>query len=746
MEQKQINNIPQELKDLKQWICWKKIEMQGKTTKIPVNPYTCGNAQSNNPKTWATFEKALNSVKEFDLDGIGFMFKEGYFGVDLDNCSNELKNEFINTLQSYTELSQSGNGIHIICKGTLPAGQRRKGNVEMYENGRFFVMTGDKIGNYNIIDGTEKIKILHEKHLQPKITQTPAYVSTPVNNAYKLTDDEIIKKAFNSKNGNLFQSLYTGNYESIYNSQSEADIAFCNLLAFWTQKDFEQIDRIFRTSGLYRDKWDRKTGQSTYGKITISNAISSCKAIYAPNYSGVKIDLETGEVVGEAKEYGFNDTGNARRLYDKYGTNIKYNVDNKNFMLWNGKYWKTDLEKQVKNLAEDIANDLKLERLQLQDEELIKAYDKNITKILNTSGKEAMIKELQHIEDIPITNHDLDKYINLLNTKDGIIDLTTGDLLPHKKELLISKLSNCEVSYDEPKRWLQFLDEIFLSDKELINYIQKAVGYSLTGSTKEQCLFICYGEGSNGKSVFLDIVSQLLGDYSAVAQVDTILINNKTSGANSDIARLKGARFVTTSEPNENSKLNEGLVKQLTGGDKVAARFLYGNEFEFTPEFKIWLATNHKPIIRGTDNGIWRRIHLIPFEATFTKQQQDKNLTTKLLAELPSILNWAIEGCRKWQDDGLEVPQLINDITKQYKAEMDVVTNFINDCALEVLGERAKASTVYQTYNSWAKRNNEYQMSQTRFGKELCKRFERIKLSDGIYYINLKLNKEYVYE
>lgn len=744
-----FKKIPKELIELKQWVCWKKISKKnGKATKIPVNPYNGKNAKSNDKNTWSDFETAVNSIEKFGLNGIGFMFDKGYFGVDLDDCTEALKAEFINELQSYTEISQSGNGIHIICKGKLPAGNRRKSNVEMYDSGRFFVMTGNSIGNFEIKECSEKIKSLHNKYLSE--TKKQCYFENKVDElvSCKLEDREVIQKASESKSGALFQSLFAGDYESTYGSHSEADLALCNMLAFWTGKDSCQMDRIFRFSGLYRQKWDEKRGDSTYGEITIGNALNSCRNVYSKGFKKENyiVNEETGEVkyVNSNKNYDLNDTGNAKRVYDAYGEIIRYNVENKCWVLWNGKFWNDDVQNKVKFFVEKVAEDIKQEAFEEEDDDKKKALNKCYNRLMNSSGKEACLKELQHINEIPVCNNDFDKLNNFLNIKSGVINLRTGELLPFKKELMISKFVDIELLEGKPVAWLKFLDEIFLGDKELIHFIKKAVGYTLTGSIKEQCLFICLGEGSNGKSVFLDIVSNLLGQYSTTAQVESIMVNKSYgSGANTDIARLKGARFVTTSEPNEYSRLNEGLIKQLTGGDKVTARFLYGREFEFKPEFKLWVATNHKPIIRGTDNGIWRRIMMIPFDATFSKEQQDKNLEKKLKAELPKILAWALEGCQEWIEEGLEPPAKIQQATSEYKKEMDVLSNFLAENIVEEEGTFLKASLIYREYLKWAKENNEYEMSSTKFGKEISKKYEKIKRSDGIYYKNIKMPLRY---
>jgi putative DNA primase/helicase len=735
-------NIPLELRELNNWVCWKKITLDnGKTTKIPINPITGSNAMANNPNTWSSFENAIKGVDKYKLAGIGFMFQSPYFGVDLDNPTDELKVEFISTLNSYTEISQSGLGIHIICKGKLPEGSRRKNGIEMYDSNRFFVMTGDSVNIADIKDCTKEIEILHNKYLGIK------YVVQSVDvEVVDLEDNEVIKKAGNSKNGSLFSLLFAGNWQGVYPSQSEADMAFCFLLAFWTGKNKMQMDRIFRLSGLMRSKWERKQNGTTYGAITIENACNKTKDVYnkSHNDSGVTINAQTGEVIfGSSTEYELNDTGNARRFVDRYGEQLKYNFDNKQYMIWTGNRWKHDTELSHKKMSEIVIGEMKKDAMSEDDKELQKAKMKNVQHAFSSRGKEAMLRESIHLGSVPCTNADFDKNKKYFNTNSGIVDLSSGRIIPHEKSQMMSKISDVEIVDGEPVLWLKFLNEIFNGDKELIKFVQKAIGYTMTGSIKEQCMFICFGEGANGKSVFLDVVSAMLGDYAVNAQVDTLLNHrNNGSGGSSDLARLKGARMVTTGEPNEGSKFNEGLVKQLTGGDKITARFLYGKEFEFRPEFKIWLATNYRPVIRGTDQGIWRRIRLIPFEMKLPKAQQDKDLTNKLLRELGKIINWAINGCMLWLKEGLESPKIVEDATQEYRNDMDIINSFVEDMCQQVMGWEANATDVYLAYNDWAKKGNEYIMPLTRFGKEMAKRFEKTRKSQGVVYLNLRLKKD----
>lgn len=737
-------NIPDELKKLKQWVCWHQ-------DKLPRNPYTGGNAQSNNKETWSDFDTAIKALDKYHFDGIGFMFANGYFGVDLDKCldNTDFIDEFVETLQSYTEISRSGNGIHIICKGTLPDGARRRGNVEMYSSGRYFIMTG-KLYNPNyteIKDCTESIKLLHNKYLY---TEKPQ-VAPRVIQKLDMDDNEIVDKARNCRTGSLFQLLYSGNWQGVYNSQSEADLALCNHLAFWTQKDAAQIDRIFRTSGLYRDKWDSKRGAYTYGETTIQKAITNCVEVYEPKYESDDTSLAVGVFrSGDSKldfpknVYDMTDTGNAQRLRNKYVGNIKYSYIQKEWYYWTGKVWQVDNSGEIKKLADVIIDDMKKEAFRadgdIQDELL-----KWCNRTASSKGKTNMITETQHLEGIPVQPDEFDAYTDYINCQNGIVNLRTGELLPHDSNFMMTRI--CYTDYDttcgEPKLWLKFLNDVCNGDKELINYLQKCVGYSLSGSIREQCAFFIYGIGNNGKSTFLDTISDLMGTYASNVQPETIMVKKNDGGANSDIARLKSSRFVTSVEPNEGVRLNEGLVKQLTGGDKVTCRFLYGKEFEYVPEFKIWIGTNHKPTIRGTDVGIWRRIKLIPFEVNIPKDKVDKTLKYKLRKELPQIFNWAVQGCIKWQQEGLELPKCVQEATKEYKAEMDILTNFMEQC-VEIdykSPEPIMAPQLFNLYTVWAQKNNEYQMTSRKFYLEIVKKVpEKTRIDKGVCYKGIKLN------
>ena len=695
----------------------------------------------------------------------------GYFGVDLDDMPEELAacadgdyantiGEFLTALDSYTEWSQSGNGIHIICKGKLPAGRRKNGKIEMYDSGRFFVMTGNAISDReDIPDRTEEIKPLHQKYLKQVPEKTAISSDSQqliLSNYSDLNTHEIIEKALNSANGEKFEKLFKGDF-SDYPSQSEADIAFCNLLAFWCGGDAEKMDAIYRNSGLYRHKWDKKqSGRSTYGELTIQKAITSCQEFYQPSQiqiadKSLKIGKKSAppaKAVPAGKMYKFDDLGNSERLYDMYGYMLKYFYTEHKFLFYENGKWKRDDFGYTEKLADEVIHQMEKEDssgIFAENEEMQKAFRKHIKKTRSQTGRKNMIAGVSHF--MPVLPEQLDRDRTIIGMKNGVLDLKTGELKPHDSKYFLTK--QIPFAYlaeaPRPERWLKFLDEILLNDKELIRYIQKAVGYSLTGSNAEQCAFFLHGTGNNGKSIFLEVLRYIFGDYASNIQAETIMIQQKSSNsASSDIARLQGSRLVTCSETAEGVRLNEPLIKQMTGDDMVTVRKLYCEEFEFRPEFKLWMATNHKPTIRGTDKGIWRRIHLIPFQLDIPANQVDRNLKYKLAKESESILKWIVEGCLLWQKERAckcLKKSLMPSVNTARK--WTLFQSFWMPAVKSETGE-VKASVLYAVYLKWAGENTEYKMSNTKFGIEMQKKFQKVKKNGGVYYYQgISLDEEH---
>jgi putative DNA primase/helicase len=298
------------------------------------------------------------------------------------------------------------------------------------------------------------------------------------------------------------------------------------------------------------------------------------------------------------------------------------------------------------------------------------------------------------------------------------------------------------VGYD-PKAdcplWKQFVREIMGCNAELIGFLQAAAGWALTGDISEQAMFILFGTGANGKSTFLNTIMRLLGDYAIATPTETFMRKNGDQNTN-DIARLRGTRFVTTTEAEQGRRLSEPIIKQITGNDRMTARFLYGEFFNFVPTFKVFMATNHKPVIKGTDHGIWRRIKLIPFTTRIEEERQDKRLEEKLAGEGPGILNWLIEGAIRWRREGLCTPNAIANATDEYRGEMDAIGSFIRErCALGGEGS-IRARELFKCYQDWCGESNEHAVSERFLGlrlKELG--IGQRRGNDGRYWLGVQL-------
>jgi putative DNA primase/helicase len=415
------------------------------------------------------------------------------------------------------------------------------------------------------------------------------------------------------------------------------------------------------------------------------------------------------------------DLGNAQRLVAAEGKNIRYCYENKKWYVWDSKMWSKDDSGEIHRVAKRTVKAMLEEAAKLDDDRcnLLVAHEQ---KSESEARLNSMVSLARWQEGMPVRLADLDRDPMLFNYLNGTIDLRTGETREHCRQDFMSKMA--PVEYDpkaEYPNWLKFLDIITDGKGELARYLQRCVGYSLTGQTSEHALFLLYGTGANGKSTFLETLRWVLGDYSQTADFSSFLSSNSQPVRN-DLAKLNSARFVTAIESDSGKRMDETVVKQLTGGDTVSARFLYSEHFEFTPQFKLWLGTNHKPTIRGQDEGVWRRIRLIPFTVSIPLEQQDHNLRDKLKQEASGILNWALEGLAQWRANGLQEPAVVKDATKDYRADQDVMGHFLNARCVEQVGVESSARELYNAYKQWAEQTGEWVMNERVFSNVLAER------------------------
>jgi putative DNA primase/helicase len=437
----------------------------------------------------------------------------------------------------------------------------------------------------------------------------------------------------------------------------------------------------------------------------------------------------------------FTDSTNAGRLVAEHGRDIRYNAAWKKWVVWNGKCWETDeggalihekgLE-MVRNIYDELLKtDDYRERIEIEKYGMLSE---------SVRRREAFVRAAQWIKPLNIKSDELDNNPWLLNVLNGTIDVRTKEFREHRQEEMITKIANVE--YDpqaDCPMWKQFIREIMDYKTELINFVQTAVGWALTGDISEQTMFILYGSGANGKSTFLNTIMYLLGDYAIAAPTETFM--KKTGDQNTnDIARLRGTRFVTTTEAEQGRRLSEPLIKKITGNDQMTARFLYGEYFNFTPTFKIFMATNHKPVIKGTDYGIWRRIKLIPFTTRIAEEKQDKDLDMKLRNEAGGILNWLLEGTERWKRERLKAPAIVLNATDEYRGEMDVIGNFLKERCVQQKDVSIRIRELYKAYSGWCGENNEHACSERFFSLRLKEiGFEQTRTSEARFWSGLAL-------
>lgn len=822
--EKKYARIPQEMKKLRRWVGFRIEEREGKKTKIPFNAMTGSYGSSVDCHQWTSFRVAMMGCVKYGFDGLGFCLGKNeedntyISGVDLDNHDEpdfkELSDNFINTLNSYTEFSPSGKGIHIIVFGKKPEGRCRKSNIEMYGSGRFFTVTGNVIKALPVCERETELKQLWEKYLkeeEPVIEPTgpnelvfgdsARYGSFPSTiDSVHLSDAELLDIIGKSDSGVEFFKLYYGDMNEYNNDHSRADAALCQYLAFWTGCDRNQMDRLFRKSDLMRNKWDSRRGEMTYGEMTINRAVSKQRDVFKPQIKEpqtftpetivepVKAPLniiksqtdivefdEKGDPIVDMnnltfKHYPLNDTGNAERFYDYFGEFFKYNEDDKRFMFWTGKTWARDMSSCVRKYANKLIDILNKEVRQTQfryeealkkgeeskddPEELkaiLKAQIDNVKKVSNTNGKNAMISELQTLHNLPVRNRSFDRQEELLNTDSGVVNLYTGEVYPFDKKYMLSKNTHCGVSFEEPTNWLKFLHDVFKRDdpeetEEIIKIIQMALGESATGRTNKDHLFVLWGSGSNGKSTFIKVFSDVFGDY-ATSMSSEMLVSKGNSSVQSkefSLDDLAGARAITTSETAEGQKLDEVYFKQMLSGEKIKAQKKYGDSYNFLPTFTPWMSTNNKPIIRATDDGTWRRIYFIPFLNKFQGKNKDVSMPKKLAAERAQILGWIIQGAVKLHNeykDNLPMPACLSAALSDYKKELDVVTAFLDDMTTPFPELDVNCQNLYKAYKDWCKENGEYQYNERKFKAEVVKKgyVTRKDLNRGEVYCGLKL-------
>ncbi len=464
------------------------------------------------------------------------------------------------------------------------------------------------------------------------------------------------------------------------------------------------------------------------------------------------------------------DMGNARRFALQHQHAIRY-VAAWGWVAWDGRRWQQDATGAAMRLARETVHQLFREAqasngtataLMRRAEEAAAAHDgwgaeaaqraaadaqrtarRGMDWAIKSQSRprlESLLALARSEPELAAQPDDFDRSPWLLNVLNGTLDLRSRELRPHDPAGMITRLA--PANYDPAATcptWLAFLERV-QPDSAVRAFLQRSIGYSLTGLVSEQVFWFLYGTGANGKSVFAGVLCALLGDYGMKVRAET-LMRRMNDSIPEEIAAMAGRRFALASELGEGQQLNESLIKDLTGGDRMRARYLHHNSFEYEPQAKIWMFGNHKPLVTGSDLGIWRRPRLVPFAVSIPAVERDAALLDKLLAELDGILVWAVEGCRQWQAEGLNTPAAVNVATAEFRSESDLIGRFLAECTAADDG-MISAHALYLVYRAWSENEGHKPMSNTALGRKLSERgLHKVRTAAGNHYTGLRMTQ-----
>lgn len=740
-------NIPEILKKERRFVCRDK-------AKRPINPITGRYAKVTDSSTWASFDEAVDCVRKFGTVGIGFVLGDGFAGVDMDTCieveSGQISDEaleIIAILDSYTEISVSGMGVHTIIKAedvTLPFNKKKiqpngiirpdidlktgkqkidkNGNlkykhpeIEIYDKNRYFILTGNVYGEYiEVNERTEEIKKIITKYDNSTVSDiniaTSAAIKTTIKEALKLD--------------NVFNSYWDGARPN--KDESSDDLALMGKLLYWCNADVDIAIKHFMESPYtqqkdedHKKKLERKDYLLRTAKAAMpitTSAIDNEKWKEKKNsniYRNTKATADIQERLIQLQphiKYSYDDRGNGDLFADIYKDVARYNTTVNDWYIYNGKLWQRDTGAMVvSRMAKQLKDELLVFSISIENDSQKTAYQKHIMKLGSRTARDTMLKDAR--DKFHISNVDLDTNDNLLNCQNGTLDLKTFEFREHNSNDLLSKITNVEyLPNAKSELWDGFINEVMQWDQEKIKYLQKAIGYSLTADTSLETCFILYGSQTrNGKSTLVEAIMHMLGGSSGYAlqmKPESLAQKQNTDSrqASGDIARICGARFLNVSEPPKKMIFDAALLKTLLGRDRIVARHLNEREFEFIPVFKLFMNTNYLPIIQDDTLFSSGRINVITFDRHFSEEEQDKTLKNKLRENenLSGILNWCIEGLKAFYKEGLTPTVAIVEATAEYRRESDKLGKFVAEC-LEKADKNITASSAYSVYEQWCR-------------------------------------------
>ena len=656
-------------------------------------------------------------------------------GIDLDRCIGDgegttakYAKHLIAMTRSYIEVSPSGTGLHIIGTGKIPRSVKEKLHgigVEVYNVGRYFTWTGETIGKDDEHEDIDTIQDVIDDIFDAVEYNKPSRAPTMPHNASYTADGYIdalwqrwlahaVAKMTNAVEGERHNTrvkmgrLIGGALAAVravgYDPMSDADAVTTLYDALTPDAGEEQIE-------LSAIEWGLAHGLTAPLDIPAPpdppmEALESLDEIFGTAIVESVPDAVTVDTT-EQPTIHLTDLGNGLRFVEACKDRVCYVSAWQQWLVWNGTFWEPSNDIIIRKAAHAVV--IEMHKSAVKDNVLDNELAKWALKSQTTARINSMIESAQPYLLIDVTkfNNNPDH----LNVANGIVDLRTGAVVDHDKSWYFTKCLDIPYDTNADRTVIDaFMDTITDNDLDLSQYIKRAVGYSATGRTDEHCLFFAYGNGKNGKSTFMNMLSMVMGDYATTTSVEALLdIAAKGEGASPYMARLPGKRIAMAQEMPEGRRMNESLVKSITGGDRIATRGLYKDVFEFTPTHTLWISGNHKPRISGTDDGIWRRLRILPFIVAIPENQRrdSRDIEAEFYANRAGILRWIIEGAKLWYKIGLSSCRAVDDATAEYRGEEDAVARFISErCELSPI-KSVKKTELYGAWHEWAEDEND---------------------------------------
>ena len=709
--------VPKTLVEIPRWLVWRaKPRGNGKVDKIPVSPLTGWPCNATDPECLTGFARAHDyALSNQNISGLGFSLcrELGIVGGDLDGCISddgklsELAIELISTLETYFEISPGGRGLRFFGYTSLDKALiNSKVGLEIYCEKRFVTITGNALEGtlFALEDIQEGIDHLLERYRRQPSASFPSFTVATT----ERTD----------------QALQRLDPDCGYNEWIRVGMA---LKSTGDEKAFNRFNNWSAWGDKYpgvkecRDKWE---SFKTDGGVTIRTLywMAGIDQSFAPDVEPHSLDRVLNSLPQcSSRKHLLTDVGNVERFIDITGGNVRFVPGLDKWIIWSGARW--EAIPNVFEIARHIVRSICTESERETDDEKRRKIIQWGLKSQQKQRLDAMVDLARQSRDILLENTRLDATSHLLGVANGTVDLLTGDLLTPERERFITK--STAVPFDPEStcpRWEDFVLEIMDGDVVLAGFLQRLAGYALWGGNPEQVAVILYGTGSNGKSTFVSTLQEVLADYAKQIDPASLMAarHANAGGPRDDLVRLYRVRLAVAVESGEGDQLDEGLIKMVSGGDKIYARGMYAkNGIEFIPEFLLMLATNHKPLIRGTDYAIWRRLVLIPFERSFREHERDSNLTETLKTELPGILTWMVDGCLAWKRDGLALPEKARLAIDAYRTEMDVLGDWIDDrCVIDPTAV-IPVGDLFRNYREWCEAEGCKAYSNRWFGRAL---------------------------